>query len=140
MHLPDRPRHHPEDQVTPLEQPRLSDGAVLVRVRADGPEWVGRLPSAPAAWVLTVTVGHPSLLPVSVDELLASGYRIVGVARDGESFGSCVDVFVPAQLREQAPAWWDEMTRAADRIFDLRMGPVWSVLGQELELHLGAAS
>ena len=137
MHLPLPP---PEDQVTPLEQPRLSDGAVLVRVRADGPEWAARLPSAPASWVLTVTVGHPTLLPVPVDDLLTNGYRIVGVARDDQSFGACVDVFVPAQVREQAPAWWAEMTRVADRIFDLRMGPVWSVLGHELELHLAAAS
>lgn len=125
--------------MTAHEQPRPWDGAVLVRVRAEGPQWAGRLPSAPAPWVLTVTVGHPALLPVPVDDLLAGGYRIVGVAGEDQSFGACVDVFVPAALREQAPDWWAGMTRVADRIFDLRMGPVWSVLGAELELHLAAA-
>lgn len=135
MHLPHTPR---EAQVTPRAHPRVSDGAVLVRLRADGPDWAARLPTAPTSQVLTVTVGHPSLLPVPVDDLIAGGYRIVGVASSERPFGACVDVFVPARLREEAPGWWAEMTRLADRIFDLRMGPVWSVLGPELELHLAA--
>lgn len=124
--------------MTAREHPRVPDGAVLVRLRADGPDWAARLPITPSRQVLTVTVGHPSLLPVPVDDLITGGYRIVGVASSEQSFGACVDVFVPAELREQAPAWWAQMAQLADRIFDLRMGPVWSVLGNELELHLAA--
>lgn len=116
-----------------------SDGSVLVRVRASGPDWIARLPVVPADHVLTVTVGHPSLLPVPVDDLIAGGYRIVGAADEERSFGTCIDVFVPAQLRAQHPRWWGRLVETADRIFDLRMGPVRAVLGDELELHLTAA-
>ena len=118
--------------------PRVPDGAVLVRVRAQGPEWAARLPPAPTRQVLTVTVGHPSLLPVPVDDLISGGYRIVGVASSERPVGACVDVLVPGELRTQAPEWWARMAGLAERIFDLRMGPVWTVLGAELELHLAA--
>lgn len=124
--------------MTAQEHPRVPDGTVLVRLRADGTDWASRLPIAPTHQVLTVTVGDPSLLPVPVDDLITAGYRIVGVASSDQSFGACVDVLVPAELRERAPEWWAEISRLADRIFDLRMGPVWHVLGNELELHLAA--
>lgn len=116
-----------------------SDGSVLVRVRANGPDWIARLPTVPADRVLTVTIGHPSLLPVAVDDLIAGGYRIVGAADEERSFGTCVDVFVPASLRAEHPGWWRDLADVADRVFDLRMGPVWAVLGEELELHLAAS-
>lgn len=121
------------------ELPPPSDGSVLVRVRANGPDWIARLPTVPADRVLTVTVGHPSLLPVAVDDLIAGGYRIVGAADEERSFGTCVDVFVPASLRAEHPRWWRELAHVADRVFDLRMGPVWAVLGEELELHLASS-
>ncbi len=122
--------------MTARAHPTVPDGAVLVRLRAQGPDWATRLPPAPAGQVLTVTVGHPSLVPVPVDDLVTGGYRIVGVASSERPFGACVDVLVPGSVREQAPDWWADMTTVAERIFDLRMGPVWTVLGPELELHL----
>lgn len=121
------------------ELPPPSDGSVLVRVRANGPDWISRLPVVPADRVLTVTVGHPCLLPVAADDLIAGGYRIVGATDEERSFGSCVDVFVPASLREDHPHWWRRLVDVADRVFDLRMGPVRAVLGEELELHLAAS-
>jgi hypothetical protein len=119
--------------------PPPPDGSVLVRVRASGPGWIDRLPAVPADRVLTVTVGHPSLLPVTVDDLVAAGYRIVGTPDPERSFGTCVDVFVPASLREEHPVWWRRLADVADRVFDLRMGPVRAVLGEEIELHLAAS-
>ena len=126
--------------VTTRATPPTLDGAVLVRIRASGPQWAARLPAVPARDVLTVTVGHPDLLPVPVDDLIAGGYRIVGVASAERPFGACVDVLVPADLRERCPAWWQQLGQVADRVFDLRMGPVLSVLGEELELHLTASA
>jgi hypothetical protein len=125
--------------VTARAHPRVQDGAVLVRLRADGPDWAARLPAAPTSRVLTVTVGHPSLVPVPVDDLVSGGYRIVGVAEGDRPVGACVDVYVPADLRVREPEWWGRLSARAERVFDLRMGPVWAVLGAELELHLAAA-
>jgi hypothetical protein len=49
-----------------------------------------------------------------------------------------VDVLVPRTLRDAEPLWWDAVRSSAERIFDLRLGPVRFVLAAELELHLRA--
>lgn len=113
-------------------------GAVLVRVRADGPSWIDRVPAVPAGHVVTVSVSDPTLRGVASEDLLRCGYRIVGVhpwraATDGHA---AVDLLVTAPLVEAAPAWWRALLAVADRAFDLRLGPVQRVLGQEIALHL----
>jgi hypothetical protein len=118
---------------------RPPEGAVLVRVPAEGPEWASRLPVVPTAEVLTVTVNDASLVPVPVDDLIAGGYRIVGVTGRGRGPLRCVDVLVPAGLREQEPVWWESLRDMAARVFDLRMGPVLAVLGEELDRHLAVS-
>lgn len=113
-------------------------GAVLVRTRADGPDWLDRLPAVPAGQHVTVSVSHLELRAVSAGLLLERGYRIVGVhpwraATDGH--GS-VDLLVHADLIASAPDWWRGLVAIADRAFDLRHGPVQRVLGDEIALHL----
>ncbi|MFA9445526.1 hypothetical protein [Egicoccus sp. AB-alg6-2] len=100
--------------------------------------WPGRLPRVPGGTVLTVTVGHPELLPVAVDDLVRGGYRIAGVATERRPVGRNVDVMVPAGLRLEQPEWWQELALGAERIFDLRLGPVLRVLAAEIDLHLRA--
>jgi hypothetical protein len=118
---------------------RPPEGAVLVRVPAEGTEWAARLPVVPTDTVLTVTVNDASLVPVPVDDLIAGGYRIVGVAGRDRGPVRCVDVLVPAGLREQEPVWWEALRGMAARVFDLRMGPVLAVLADELDRHLAAS-
>lgn len=113
-------------------------GAVLVRVRADGPEWIHRVPPVPGGEVVTVSVSDVALRAVPSADLLRSGYRIVGVhpwraATDGHG---AVDLMVRARLADGAPGWWQDLLVVADRAFDLRLGPVQRVLGQEIALHL----
>ena len=113
-------------------------GAVLVRVRADSPSWIHRVPAVPAGDVVTVSVSDAALREVASADLLHRGYRIVGVhpwraATDGHG---AVDLLVTAALVERAPAWWQQLLLVADRAFDLRLGPVQRVLGQEIALHL----
>jgi hypothetical protein len=112
---------------------------VLVRVPAEGPEWAASLPVVPTATVLTVTVNDASLVPVPVDDLIAGGYRIVGVAGGQRGPSRCVDVLVPAGLREAHPVWWAQLHGMAARVFDLRMGPVLAVLRHELDRHLAVS-
>lgn len=121
-----------------LERLAPPPGAVLVRVRADTPSWIDRLPPVPGRGVVTVSVSDPSLREVSSAALQRGGYRVVGVhpwrpATDGH--GS-VDLLVTSLLIESQPAWWHDLLVIADRAFDLRLGPVQRVLGQEIVLHL----
>ncbi|WP_052667233.1 hypothetical protein [Nitriliruptor alkaliphilus] len=119
---------------------QLPEGTLLVRVPATDRGWARTLPRVPAGRTLTVTVGLAELAPVPADDLVASGYRIVGVAADHRPLGRLVDVCVPPDLREAHPAWWASLAARADRIFDPRLGPVARVLAAELALHRGAAS
>jgi hypothetical protein len=128
-----------EAQVPTPATRRPPDGSVLVRVPAEGTGWARQLPMVPGAAVLTVTVNDAALVPVPVDDLIAGGYRIVGVADPARPLGRCVDVLVPGALREREPAWWGRLQAVSSRIFDLRMGPVLAVLGDELERHLAAS-
>lgn len=121
---------------TPAPPP--TDGSVLVRVTALDRTWPRRLPPVPERAVLTVTVGHPDLLPVAVDDLVSGGYRIAGVASERRPVGRNVDVLVPPTLREHHPEWWAALTADAERVFDLRLGPVLMVLAAEIDLHLRA--
>jgi hypothetical protein len=114
-------------------------GTLLVRVPARDRSWPSTLPVVPGGRTLTVTLGHADLATVPADDLVASGYRIVGVAADHRPLGHVVDVLVPAALRREQPAWWDELFARADRVFDLAFGPVARVLAAELDLHLRAA-
>jgi hypothetical protein len=124
-----------------LERPRdLPDGTLLVRVPAADRAWARQLPPVPGGRTLTVTVGHVDLAPVPADDLVASGYRIVGVASDHRPLGRLVDVCVPPDLRAAHPAWWVALVERADRVFDPRLGPVARVLAAELDLHRRAAA
>jgi hypothetical protein len=122
----------------PASPPAPTDGSVLVRIVAPDRSWARRLPPVPADRVLTVTVGHPALLPVPVDDLVGGGYRIVGVAAEHRPVGRTIDVLVPADLRRDHPAWWGQLVVMTERVFDLRHGPVQRVLAAELDLHLRA--
>ncbi len=113
----------------------VAEKAVLARLPAADRRWVSTLPPAPLGRTLTVSVGRPGLLPVAPDELIAAGYRVVGVA--GGPDGGHLDVLVPMELRRTDPDWWAELVARAVRVFDLRMGPVRFVLAAELELHTG---
>ena len=113
-----------------------TDGAVLVRLPAKDRTWVADLPAVPGGRTLTVTIGHPDLLPVPPDDLVSAGYRIVGVAAEHRPLGRIVDVLVPAALRSSEPEWWERLAGCSQRIFDLRHGPVLRLLEPELTLHL----
>ncbi|MEX0836418.1 MAG: hypothetical protein WD010_10025 [Nitriliruptor sp.] len=118
----------------------LPEDTLLVRVPAADRAWARRLPRVPDGYILTVTVGSADLAPVPADDLVAGGYRIVGVAADHRPLGRLVDVCVPPDLRSRNPGWWIELVELADRVFDPRLGPVARVLAAELDLHRRAAT
>jgi hypothetical protein len=122
-----------------LTTPRsLPADAILLRLPADGPGWALALPPVPDGNEITVTLGHPDLLPADTGPAQARGYRIVGAASEQRPLGSVADLLVPGELRQIAPEWWDAVLRRASRAFDLRLGPVQQVLDAELALHAAA--
>jgi hypothetical protein len=110
-------------------------GAVLVRLPVEDGAWATALPPVPDGWTLTVSLGHPSLLPIPEDELTSRGYAVVGIATARAPVGRSVDVLVPGALQAAEPRWWEQLGCRASRVFDLRMGPVLAVLGNQLALH-----
>ncbi|MTV25429.1 hypothetical protein FTX61_08415 [Nitriliruptoraceae bacterium ZYF776] len=132
------PPVHAARDLTPPTGPPV-DGTVLVRIPVSGRGWARALPPVPDGGTLTVTLGHADLAPVPVDDLVASGYRIAGVAADHRPLGAVVDVLVPPAVRDANPVWWAAVVAAADRVFDLRLGPVARVLAAEIALHQRAS-
>lgn len=116
----------------------LPEGALLVRVPAQGSTWALALPELPDGAQVTVTLGHPELLPLDTGPVRARGYRIIGTASDSRPIGDVVDLLIDPGLRRAAPQWWRELQAQAERIFDLELGPVRRVLHAELSLHAAA--
>lgn len=121
-------------------QPAITDGDVLVRLPAADETWATTLPPLPRGVVVTVTLGHPRLVPNSTQDPLGAGYRVVGVATEHRPIGPVVDLFVSAGLRDAHPEWWTALLARAERVFDLRLGPVQRVLATELALHTRSIS
>jgi hypothetical protein len=112
-------------------------GAVLVRVRAGDADWIRTLPVVPGNATLTASVSHPRLAHVPADELVARGYRLIGVAA---SFGADahVELLVPHRLQVCEPDWFAALLQRAERAFDLRHGPVQQVFAGTIEAHVRA--
>jgi hypothetical protein len=81
-----------------------------------------------------VTVGDTSLR-TSAPELAARGYDLIDVV-PGRRPGRHADVLVPAELRTSDPRWFASLLLVAERVFDLRFGPVHVALHAELAAHL----
>ncbi len=119
---------------TSVARSLASDGAVLVRVPVADDSWAALLPTPPAGHSLTVSAGHPSVAPCA-ETVEARGYRFAGVLDPVGRSGRCVDIMVPGEVRTRFPDFVTQLTALADRVFDLRMGPVLHVLAAELALH-----
>jgi hypothetical protein len=113
---------------------RSAEGPVLIRIDAEASDWVLGLPAVPEALIVSVTVGDPSLRD-DARELAMRGYDLIEVV-PGRSPGRHADLLVPAALREEHDRWFAALLLVAQRVFDLRFGPVHIALHDELMAHL----
>jgi hypothetical protein len=113
---------------------RSAEGPVLVRIDARSADWVLGLPAVPEALSVSVTVGDPSLRD-DARELAKRGYDLIEVV-PGRSPGRHADLLVPAALRDDHVRWFAALLLVAQRVFDLRFGPVHIALHDELMAHL----
>jgi len=118
----------------PRTATRPADGTVVVRLRADEDSWVRALPPMPGRARLGITVGEERLLSAR-DALAERGYDLLAVV-EGRRPGAHADVLVPGDLREAQPRWFAALMLPAERVFDLRFGPVHVALRDELAVHL----
>ncbi len=116
---------------------RPTAGPVLVRVPAADAEWVHALPPVPDGGRLGVTVGDATLT-AAAGPLADRGFDLLA-AVPGRWPGRHVDLLVPATLRASHPRWFAALLLVAERVFDLRHGPVHLALRAELAAHLPAA-
>lgn len=115
---------------------RPAEGPVLVRVVATEADWVRGLPNVPAGSRVGVTVGDAGLRGCE-DELAMRGYDLIAVV-PGRRPGEHADLMVPSALRDEHPRWFSSLLLVAERVFDLRFGPVHVALHDELVAHLPA--
>jgi hypothetical protein len=105
-----------------------------VRIATEGTDWVTSLPPVPTGDRIGVTVGAPDLAVVA-DGLALRGYDLLGVV-PGRLPGPHADLLVTSRLRDAHPRWFSALLLVADRVFDLRFGPVHVALHDELVAHL----
>ena len=113
-----------------------AEGPALVRINAGDDHWFQGLPSLPGALRVSVTVGDASLV-AAADALAVRGYDLIEVV-PGRRPGRHADLLVHRALRDDHPRWFAALLLVADRVFDLRFGPVQLVLHDELAAHLPA--
>jgi hypothetical protein len=118
----------------PRTETRPSDGSVVVRLPASESGWVRALPPLPGRARLGITVGEDRLLADRAT-LAERGYDLLAVVA-GRRPGPHADVLVPGDLRAAQPRWFSALMLPAERVFDLRFGPVHVALRDELAVHL----
>lgn len=117
-----------------LRPARPAEGPVLVRITADGTDWVQGLPPVPGPDRVGVTVGDAAL-EADRDALALRGLDLIGTV-PGRRPGRHADLLITAELRRTHPRWFAALLLVADRVFDLRFGPVHVALHDELVAHL----
>lgn len=117
-------------------RPGAADDLLVVRIDASSADWPRRLPAAPPAATVMMTVSSPDL--VHHAELLASrGYVLVdvGPAPLVDADDLTVDLVVPCALADDWPGWWAAVTAVASGVFAAAHGPVSRVFADLLSTH-----
>jgi len=113
---------------------RPAEGPVLVRVATGAADWVTGLPPVPEGHRIGVTVGEAGLAG-QAERLALRGYDLIDVV-PGRRPGPHADLLVTYSLRAEDPRWFAALLLVAERVFDLRFGPVHVALRDELAAHL----
>lgn len=100
---------------------------------ADG-AWVEQLPPAPSTRPVTISFDDLELAArdrTAVDDL---GYTVVGTATVRHA-DDVAHLLVPLSAIEDHPRWWRAVLDLAERVYDLRFGPVQLALVDVLRAH-----
>lgn len=104
---------------------------------ADG-AWVERLPPVPGGRrAIPVTLSFDDLELAARDRTAVTdlGYLTIGTAGVGH-VTDVAHLLVVTAAADDHPRWWRTLLDLADRVYDLRFGPVQMALRDVLALHL----
>ena len=112
-----------------------ADGVIL-RLRTGGDGWAEDIPPAPPHHLVTVTFTTLDARALHADAIDLLGYRVAGIrpCPFGEPY-SYADLLVPPDLAESRIRWWYAISERADRVFNVRAGPVAMVFADVLAAH-----
>ena len=110
--------------------------SLCVEVRVDDAAWIEDLPPAPAGRHVSLSFDSARFVARDRQAVEELGYACVGVAGVGHVDG-VAHLLVTADVVTAHTRWWRALLDLAQRVSDLRFGPVQMVLRDVLALHHG---
>lgn len=110
------------------------DLRLCVEISTDEPRWLEDVPPTPAGATVTVSFGAAWLAARDQATIGELGYHSVGTAAVGHA-EAVAHLLVPLALATRHPRWWRAVLDAADRVYDLRFGPVQVALHAVIAAH-----
>jgi hypothetical protein len=123
-------RGNKEQMVTNTDQ-QLS---LCVEVRVDNAAWIEDLPPAPANRHITVSFDSARFVARDQRAVEQLGYTGVGVGAVSHVH-DVAHLLVPLDAVHGHPRWWRALLDLAQRVYDLRFGPVQLALREVLATH-----
>jgi hypothetical protein len=111
--------------------------SLCVEVAVADASWMDDLPPAPVTAPITVTFDDAGLAGRDADAIEELGYRYAGIAPVHHAH-QVAHVTVTWDLVARHPRWWRALLAVAQRVYDLRFGPVQQALREVLDVHATA--
>jgi hypothetical protein len=110
--------------------------SLCVEVCVEDATWLEDLPPAPADHHISVSFDSARFVARDQQAVEELGYRCVGVGVVGHT-GDVAHLLVPLHIVEAHTRWWRALIDLAQRVYDLRFGPVQLALRDVLARHHG---
>jgi hypothetical protein len=107
---------------------------LCVEVRVEKPTWIEDLPPAPANRHITVSFDSARYVARDRGAVEQLGYIPVGVGTVGH-VRDVAHLLVSLDVVNGHPRWWRALLDLAQRVYDLRFGPVQIALSEVLAKH-----
>jgi hypothetical protein len=108
--------------------------SLCVEVCVEDATWIEDLPPAPANRTITLSFDNARHLARDEQAVEQLGYVGVGVGTVGH-VDDVAHLLVPMAIVNDHPRWWRALLDLAQRVYDLRFGPVQLALRDVLARH-----
>ena len=111
--------------------------SLCVEVCVEDATWIEDLPPAPANRHITLSFDSARLMARDQRAVEQLGYVTVGVGTVGH-VQDVAHLLISLEIVNAHPRWWRALLDLAQRVYDLRFGPVQLALRDVLTRHHGA--
>ena len=111
--------------------------SLCVEVCVEDATWIEDLPPAPANRHITLSFDSARFMARDQRAVEQLGYVTVGVGTVGH-VQDVAHLLIPLEIVNAHPRWWRALLDLAQRVYDLRFGPVQLALREVLARHHGA--